>query len=113
MEYHHLAPLAWHRGDGFANSGDTGPAEPGFQVMPAGKSDVDVEAKVQAKAKAESPVPVGAAKLPRYLLDEGGQQVTPLVQDPQLRSAVLSRSRTEVMRQLNDMYRQLQRRGDF
>ncbi|EFX04655.1 hypothetical protein CMQ_1583 [Grosmannia clavigera kw1407] len=93
IEYNHLAPAEWHQGDGFANSGCLGP--------PA--------LRIGARAEDGGPGHLATVHLPRYLLDEEGNQVTPLLQDPLLEPAALSRSRAETMRRLQDAYRQIRR----
>ncbi|CAK7204417.1 hypothetical protein SEUCBS139899_007174 [Sporothrix eucalyptigena] len=127
IEYQHLTPLSWHRGDGFANNGHTGPPEPPAAAALLTKSRSRDEAKLKTKddAKASATIPaasfytgasagtapemsldgIPSEDLPRYLLDDEGKQVTPLLRDTVLESSPTFWTQEERGRRLKDLYR--------
>ncbi|CAK7273087.1 hypothetical protein SEPCBS57363_005477 [Sporothrix epigloea] len=130
VEHQHLSPLAWLQGDGFANAGHiAAPKLPPATVL-ATKSRVRSRAKSKANGKdkrrtinptavvdsessANTAVEISfdtapSESLPRYLLDERGQQVTPLLRDTVLESSSVLWTQEERERRLKYLYRQQQ-----
>ncbi|CAK7209241.1 hypothetical protein SBRCBS47491_000377 [Sporothrix bragantina] len=129
MEYQHLTPLAWYRGDGFANTGHIGPPQPPPAAALLARSRTREETKPttdEEKSRAlnsatpmvikavvntapEMPLDgISSEDLPRYLLDDKGRQVTPLLRDTVLESSPVFWSEEERGRRLKDLYRQQQ-----
>ncbi|CAK7262631.1 hypothetical protein SEPCBS119000_000057 [Sporothrix epigloea] len=130
MEQRHLLPLAWLRGDGFANTGHIAPPKLPPAAALTTKSVVRGIAKSIKKggnrtrnmssttvvdsdsgANAALGFQVDTASsqtLPRYLLDDMGQQVTPLLRDTVLESSSLLWTPEERERRLRSLYRQQQ-----
>lgn len=141
MEYQHLEPYEWHRGDGFANHGDVGPpALPPAAVLlnkaternAWGKQDTVAENRnaedggETSGQRAEACLPLETTvialgnipleSLPRYLLDDHCRQVTPLLRDTLMESSPVMWTREDHKRwlkeQLRNQYRALSRRPD-
>lgn len=132
MEYQHLAPLEWHRGDGFVNTGHIGPPQPPAaaallakaRTRDAPKTKIEDDSNVQVPATSLATVPtdtgvshtapevgldgVPTEDLPRYLLDDEGRQVTPLLRDGLLESSTIFWTQEERGRRLKELYRQHQ-----
>ncbi|KAL1901447.1 hypothetical protein Sste5346_001852 [Sporothrix stenoceras] len=130
VEYQHLTPLEWHRGDGFVNNGHIGPpAPPAAAVLltkartrDAIKAKTEGDSKVVGLPAAAPPPDTGPSHwapevgldgiptedLPRYLLDDNGKQVTPLLRDGLLESSTIFWTQEERGRRLKELYRQHQ-----
>lgn len=130
IEYQHLAPLEWHRGDGFANNGHVGPPPPPVAGALLAKART-IKPKVEA-ASGSGTLPsaeptttdmtgpsshwapevdldgIPTEDLPRYLLDDNGKQVTPLLRDGLLESSTIFWTQEERGRRLKELYRQHQ-----
>ncbi|CAK7241542.1 MAG: hypothetical protein STHCBS139747_003004 [Sporothrix thermara] len=132
VEHQHLTPLSWHRGDGFANTGHIGgPPLPPSAAAILARSRVRDEGKPKtedgAKGRATEALAVSADNrtsasmalelsldgiptedLPRYLLDDKGRQVTPLLRDTVLESSPIFWTQEERGRRLKELYRHCQ-----
>ncbi|CAK7209210.1 hypothetical protein SCUCBS95973_000362 [Sporothrix curviconia] len=131
MDYQHLAPLLWHRGDGFANTGHIGPpptpaaaalltktrardemkpkTEDGNKSRTLMSSMAPMDKGASANTAPEIPLDgIPMADLPRYLLDDKGKQVTPLLRDTVLEASPIFWTQEERERRLKDLYRQQQ-----
>ncbi|ERS96316.1 hypothetical protein HMPREF1624_07226 [Sporothrix schenckii ATCC 58251] len=121
VEYQHLAPLEWHRGDGFVNNGHIGPPPPPAAAMLLSKArTVD---NLQAKTENDDNKPLAADTrllnkapevvldgvppddLPPYLLDDKGKQVTPLLRDGLLEASTFFWTHEQRGRRLKELYR--------
>ncbi|KIH95198.1 hypothetical protein SPBR_03936 [Sporothrix brasiliensis 5110] len=124
VEYQHLAPLEWHRGDGFVNNGHIGPPPPPAAAMLLSKARTmdNLQAKTEnddnkppaAETRLLNKAPevgldgVPPDDLPPYLLDDKGKQVTPLLRDGLLEASTFFWTHEQRGRRLKELYRQHQ-----